>query len=117
MDEAKVNFAEFTLAGMDFVAMDNGTGGNFSFNEAFSFMVNCSSQEEIDFFWHRLSAVPEAEQCGWLKDKYGVSWQIVPEDFDEILKESSPEERSRMIQAFLGMKKIDLAAMERARRG
>jgi predicted 3-demethylubiquinone-9 3-methyltransferase (glyoxalase superfamily) len=117
VDEAKVNFAEFTLAGMDFVAMDNGTGGNFPFNEAFSFMVNCSSQEEIDFFWHRLSAVPEAEQCGWLKDKYGVSWQIVPEDFDEILKESSPEERSRMIQAFLGMKKIDLAAMERARRG
>ena len=117
VDQAKVNFAQFSLAGMDFVALDNGTGGEFSFNEAFSFIVNCSSQEEIDYFWHKLSAVPEAEQCGWLKDKYGVSWQIVPEGFDDLLQKSSPEERSRMIQAFLGMKKIDLAAMDRARRG
>lgn len=117
VDQAKVNFAAFSLAGMEFTAMDNATGGDFSFNEAFSFIVHCSSQEEIDYYWNKLSAVPEAEQCGWLKDKYGVSWQIVPGNFDVILEQSSPEERSRMVQAFLGMKKIDLAAMEKARRG
>ena len=71
-------FTDFMLAGKWFTAMDSAQQHNFAFNEAVSFMVSCDTQEEIDFYWDKLSAVPEAEQCGWLKDKYGVSWQIVP---------------------------------------
>ncbi len=116
VSKAKVDFAAFTLANMNFVAMDNGLGGDFTFNQAFSLMVSCESQEEIDFYWHKLSAVPEAEQCGWLKDKYGVSWQIAYENFPELVVGSSPEARSRIMQAFLAMKKIDVDALERAGR-
>ncbi len=113
--KAKVNYAAFKLNGIDFSAMDNGFDVDFSFNEAFSLIVNCKDQEEIDYFWDRLSAVPEAEQCGWLKDKFGVSWQIVPENMDEILLNGSRDEIQRVTEAFLKMKKFDLAALEKAR--
>ena len=83
--KAQVNYAAFKLCGVDFSAMDNAFDVDFNFNEAFSLIVNCNDQEEIDYYWAKLSAVPEAEQCGWVKDQFGVSWQIVPSNMDEVL--------------------------------
>jgi predicted 3-demethylubiquinone-9 3-methyltransferase (glyoxalase superfamily) len=113
---AKVNYAGFTLDGIKFVAMDHGYGADFTFNEAFSLIINCKDQEEIDYFWDKLSAVPEAEQCGWLKDRFGVSWQIVPEFMDEVMYHSSREEKARVAEVFLKMKKFDIKELEQARR-
>jgi predicted 3-demethylubiquinone-9 3-methyltransferase (glyoxalase superfamily) len=79
--------------------------------------VYCDDQAEIDFYWDKLSAVPEAEQCGWLKDRFGVSWQIVPTLLDDIMQNGSWEERARATEAFLKMKKFDIEALEKARRG
>jgi predicted 3-demethylubiquinone-9 3-methyltransferase (glyoxalase superfamily) len=115
--KAKVNYAAFKLDGVAFSAMDNGYDVDYTFNEAFSLIVNCKDQEEIDYFWGRLSAVPEAEQCGWCKDKFGVSWQIVPSNMDEILFKGSEDEVRRVTEAFLKMKKFDLEALEKARLG
>ena len=114
---AKVNYAECSIFGFQFVAMDHGMGGEERFNEAFSLMVRCEDQAEIDEYWNKLTAVPDAEQCGWLKDKFGISWQIVPKNMGDLLAASSPEEGQRIMQAFLQMKKIDIAALERARHG
>jgi predicted 3-demethylubiquinone-9 3-methyltransferase (glyoxalase superfamily) len=77
-------------------------------------MVNCEDQNEIDYYWEKLSAVPEAEQCGWLKDKYGLSWQIVPSVLDKMLKDQDLERLDRVTQAFLKMKKFDLAVLQSA---
>lgn len=107
----------FTLAGQKFIAMDSGAGHKFGFNEAVSLMVRCKDQEEIDYYWERLSAVPEAEQCGWLKDEFGVSWQIVPEEMDEMMTSDDAAARQRVTEAFLKMKKFDLAALRRAFNG
>lgn len=115
--KAKVNYAAFKLCGFDFSAMDNAFDIDFGFNEAFSLVVNCKDQKEIDYFWDRLSAVPEAEQCGWLKDKFGVSWQIIPENMDIVLFEGSSDEVQRVTEAFMKMKKFDLATLEKARLG
>jgi predicted 3-demethylubiquinone-9 3-methyltransferase (glyoxalase superfamily) len=115
--EAKVNFVGFQLEGMNFAAMDNGYDAEFSFCEAISFIINCKDQQEIDYYWERLSAVPEAEQCGWLKDQYGVSWQITPETMDEIMYRGTKEEKRRVTEAFLKMKKFDIEVLEKARLG
>ncbi|MNR57400.1 3-demethylubiquinone-9 3-methyltransferase [compost metagenome] len=80
-------------------------------------MVKCDSQEEIDHYWEKLSAVPEAEQCGWLKDKFGISWQIVPSEMDELLGKGTPEQIARVTKAFMQMKKFDLAVLHKAYRG
>lgn len=85
---------------MAFSAMDNAYDAGSNFNEAFSFVVNCKDQKEIDYFWDKLSAVPEAEQCGWVKDKFGVSWQIVPVNTDEILFHGSKEEIQKVTRLF-----------------
>lgn len=114
---AKVNYAEIDIYGTSFIAMDHGYGGEFCFNEAFSFMIPCESQKEIDYFWDKLSFVPEAEQCGWLKDKFGISWQITPAHMNDVFVNGTPEEAKRVTEAFLKMKKFDLAALERARLG
>lgn len=114
---AKMNYGELTISGTQIVAMDHGEGGDFSFSEAFSFMVLCDSQQEIDAYWDRLSAVPEAEQCGWVKDAFGVSWQIVPRDLNDVLATATKVEAQRITRAFLDMKKLDVAALERARLG
>ena len=112
-------FGEFAIEGEHwFAVMDSAQPGHdFAFNEAVSFMVNCDTQEEIDYYWEKLSAVPEAEQCGWLKDKFGVSWQIVPSDLEERLNTGTPEQKERVTQAFLKMKKFDLAELDKAWKG
>lgn len=112
-----VKHAGFTLAGQEFAAMDSAHEHKFDFNEAISLMVHCQDQEELDYYWEKLSAVPEAEQCGWLKDKFGVSWQIVSDDMSRMMSEGTPEQIGRVTQAFLKMKKFDLAELEKAYQG
>ena len=97
-----------------FSAMDNGFDVDYGFNEAFSIVVNCKDQQEIDYFWSRLSAVPDAEQCGWVKDKFGVSWQIVPLIMHEMLRSNDKEKVQRVTETFLKMKKFDLDALQKA---
>jgi predicted 3-demethylubiquinone-9 3-methyltransferase (glyoxalase superfamily) len=115
--EGTVKQAAFTLAGHRFSAMDSAHAHQFSFNEAVSLMVYCADQATIDHYWERLSAVPEAEQCGWLKDPFGVSWQIVPEAMDAMMADPDPAKVARVTAAFLQMKKFDLAALQRAYAG
>lgn len=115
--EGAVQQIAFTLAGQAFAAMDSAYQHDFAFNEAISFMVYCDTQAEIDRYWEKLSAVPEAEQCGWLKDRYGFSWQIVPTRMDEMMHSSSEEQIARVTKAFLAMKKFDLAELEKAYTG
>jgi predicted 3-demethylubiquinone-9 3-methyltransferase (glyoxalase superfamily) len=115
--EGTVMFADFMLANQWFAAMDSARQHDFTFNEAISFLVHCNDQDEIDFYWDHLSAVPEAEQCGWLKDQYGVSWQIVPAAMDEMMHAGTEEQIGRVTQAFLPMKKLDLAALRKAYHG
>jgi predicted 3-demethylubiquinone-9 3-methyltransferase (glyoxalase superfamily) len=112
--EGTVKYAQVILEGQEFGVMDSAYEHKFSFNEAISFIVRCATQEEIDEYWERLSAVPESEQCGWLKDKYGVSWQIVPRAMDEMMSKGSPEQIDRVTQAFLKMKKFDIAELQKA---
>ena len=112
-----VRHAAFQLEGQAFAAMDSAYKHEFTFNEAISFIVNCENQEEIDFFWESLSFVPEAEQCGWLKDKYGVSWQIVPDIMQDMLQTEDAEKLKRVTEAFLKMKKFDIAALKKAYEG
>lgn len=90
---------------------------HFTFNEAISLMVGCDSQDEIDRYRNALFAVPESEQCGWLKDRYGLSWQIVPSTLDEMLQNGSKDHVARVTKAFLAMQKFDLAELERGVRG
>jgi len=112
--EGTIKHVAFTLEGQEFAAMDSARVHNFTFNESISFMVHCEMQEEIDYYWEKLSADPKAEQCGWLKDKYGVSWQIVPTIMDEMMKNGSREQIDRVTQAFLPMKKFDIAKLKDA---
>ena len=110
--EGTLKYGAFLLFGQEFGAMDSAHPHTFSFNEAISFIVNCETQDEIDVYWDKLSAVPEAEQCGWLKDQFGLSWQIVPTGMDAMLQGDDREKIDRVTQAFLQMKKIDLAALQ-----
>jgi predicted 3-demethylubiquinone-9 3-methyltransferase (glyoxalase superfamily) len=115
--EGTIMFSDFSLESQWFAAMDSAREHNFSFNEAISFMVYCDTQEEIDYYWEKLSVVPEAEQCGWLKDKYGLSWQIVPSEMNEMMSKGTPEQLERVTKAFLKMKKFDLVELRRAYEG
>jgi predicted 3-demethylubiquinone-9 3-methyltransferase (glyoxalase superfamily) len=115
--EGFIKYARFSLDGSNFMAMDSGGPHDFIFNEAFSFMVNCETQEEIDYFWGKLSAVPESEQCGWCKDRYGVSWQIVPSVMNKMMASSDKEKIARVTQAFLKMKKFNIKILEEAYEG
>lgn len=112
--EGTVKHASFMLEDQDFAAMDSAREHNFAFNEAISFMVHCNTQKEIDYYWEKLSAYPESEQCGWLKDKYGLSWQIVPNIMDEMLKDNDDKKIERVTEAFLQMKKLDIAKLKEA---
>jgi predicted 3-demethylubiquinone-9 3-methyltransferase (glyoxalase superfamily) len=115
--EGTLMFSDFMLENQWFVAMDSAHRHEFAFNEAISFMVYCETQEEIDYFWEKLSAVPAAEQCGWLKDSFGVSWQVVPAVMDQMLFGQDAGRLARVVQALLGMKKFDLAALQTASDG
>ena len=110
-------YASFRLAGQQFAAMDSALDHDFAFNEATSFLVNCENQDELDRYSDALSAVPEAEQCGWIKDRFGLSWQMSPVGLDRMMSEGSPEQIARVTETFLPMKRFDLAALERAYRG
>lgn len=113
--KAQVSYAAFRLADSAFVAMDNSYDVDYTFNEAFSFIVLCKDQEEIDYLWERLSAVPEAESCGWCKDRFGVSWQVLPSNWEEILYEGSEEQVRRVNAAVLEMKKFDLDVLKKVK--
>jgi predicted 3-demethylubiquinone-9 3-methyltransferase (glyoxalase superfamily) len=115
--EGTIKYATFSLFGEEFGAMESAHAHNFAFNEAISFIVRCNTQEEIDYYWEKLSAVPEAEQCGWLNDQFGFSWQIVPSAMDEMMSEGSREQIARVTEAFLRMKKFDLESLVRAYQG
>lgn len=115
--EGTVKHAALTLEGQEFAVMDSSHKHAFNFNEAISLMVSCKDQKEIDDYWEKLSAVPESEQCGWLKDKFGVSWQIVPSNMNEMMEKGSKEQIARLTESFLKMKKFDLAELERVYEG
>lgn len=112
-----IKHASFRLGGMEFAAMDSARVHDFAFNEAISFVVHCETQDEIDYYWERLSADQQAEQCGWLKDRYGVSWQIVPTILEQMLRDQDGEKVARVTEAFLKMKKFDIEALVRAYKG
>jgi predicted 3-demethylubiquinone-9 3-methyltransferase (glyoxalase superfamily) len=117
MPEGTVMTVEFELEGQKFIALNGGPV--FKFNEAVSFVVNCESQEEIDFYWEKLTrdGDPSAQQCGWLKDKFGLSWQVSPVQLDEMLQDKDREKSERVMKVMLKMKKLDLAKLEQAYRG
>ena len=114
---AKINYAELDIFGLEMVMMDHGYGGDATFNEAISFMIQCEDQKEIDYYWEKLSFVPEAEACGWVKDQFGLSWQIIPKMMEELLSNGTEEERTRVTEAFLKMKKFDIIVLEKAKNG
>jgi predicted 3-demethylubiquinone-9 3-methyltransferase (glyoxalase superfamily) len=102
----------FQLEGQEFTALNGGP--EFKFNEAMSLLVNCETQEEVDELWDKLSAGGEKGPCGWLKDKFGVSWQIVPTVLDEMLQDEDADKANRVMKAMLQMTKIDIEALEKA---
>lgn len=110
-----VKLASFTLHGQQFMAMDGGAGHMFTFTEANSFFVNCDTQAEVDELWQRFTEEGEESMCGWLKDKYGVSWQIIPAALMEMLGDEDPEKAKRVMDAMLQMQKIDVQKLEEAR--
>lgn len=112
-----LEYAAFTLAGQPLGAMDSNVGHDFTFNEAVSLIVYCDTQEQIDHYWDGLSADPAAEMCGWLKDRFGVSWQVVPVAMDAMMMDTDAEKVARVMEAVLQMKKLDLAALQRVSAG
>jgi len=110
--EGKILTVVFELDGQKFMALDGGP--IFKFTEATSFYVECKDQEEVDYFWGKLSSVPESEQCGWLKDKFGLSWQIIPRQLEELIDDPDKEKSRKVLNAMLQMKKIDVAKLKEA---
>jgi len=108
---------EFELNGQPFTALNGGPV--FKFNEAISFQIMCKTQEEVDHYWNKLTAGgdPEAQQCGWVKDKYGLSWQVVPTVLVEMMSDPDKEKSGRVMEAMLRMKKLDIAALQQAYEG
>ena len=110
-----VMVVSFQLEGQDFTALNGGP--EFKFNEAVSLLVNCETQDEVDEFWEKLSAGGEKGPCGWLKDKFGLSWQIVPTVLDEMLQDEDADKATRVMKAMLQMTKIDIGELEKAYKG
>ncbi|CAG0938145.1 2-polyprenyl-6-hydroxyphenyl methylase / 3-demethylubiquinone-9 3-methyltransferase [Candidatus Brocadiaceae bacterium] len=110
--EGKVITGIFELVGQRYMALDGGPV--FNFTEAISFYVECEDQKEVDYFWNKLSAVPEAEQCGWVKDKFGLSWQIIPKQLGELMGDPDPIKSKRVMNAMLKMKKIIVEDLQKA---
>ncbi|MCX7909114.1 MAG: VOC family protein [Ignavibacteria bacterium] len=112
--EGTILYTDFMLENQWFIAMDNGWQHDFNFNEAFSFIVTCETQDEIDYFWERLSSIPEAEQCGWVKDKYGISWQIIPIEFFEMIRNGTPKQIEQVFKVILKMRKLEINQLREA---
>jgi predicted 3-demethylubiquinone-9 3-methyltransferase (glyoxalase superfamily) len=110
--KGSVMVMEFQLDGQDFTALNGGTV--FKFNESISFYVTCSTQEEVDYYWEKLSAGGEQGQCGWLKDRYGVSWQVVPTILGQLMSDPDAAKAARVTEAMLKMTKLDIAELKRA---
>ncbi len=115
--EGTVKRAAFSLNGQEFMAIDSGMEHHFTFTEAISLFVNCETQQEVDEFWEKLSAGGEKSQCGWLKDKFGVWWQIIPTALGELMGDPDPAKAGRVMQAMLKMQKIDIQGLRRAYEG
>lgn len=117
--EGFVKHAQFQLLGQNFMVMDAGQDGEFRFNEAISLMVHCIDQEEVDYYWGKLTkgGDPKAQQCGWLKDKFGVSWQVVPSELMEMMKSEHKEKTDRVMKAFMQMKKFKIDDLKKAFNG
>ncbi|HEY3406356.1 MAG TPA: VOC family protein [Ohtaekwangia sp.] len=113
-EPGSVMTVEFHLEGQNFIALNGGP--IFTFNESVSFMVNCDSQDEIDYYWNKLSegGNPQAQQCGWLKDKFGLSWQITPRELPELLTNADEEKAERVMEAMLRMKKLNIEELRKA---
>ena len=107
-----VMVAEFEIEGQQYIALNGGP--MFKFTEAISFVVNCQNQDEVDYYWEKLSAGGQKSQCGWLKDKFGLSWQIVPKRLPELLADPDRERAQRVMEAMLKMRKIEVDELERA---
>ncbi len=116
-DPNMINYADFILEGQHFSIMDSAYEHAFQLSEAISFIINCKDQSEIDYYWDALSADPEAEQCGWIKDRYGVSWQITPEIMNEMMSSQDQAALNRVTEAFLQMKKFDIETLIKAYKG
>jgi predicted 3-demethylubiquinone-9 3-methyltransferase (glyoxalase superfamily) len=106
-------FGDFQVLNTWLAAMDSAHPHGFAFNEAVSLLIPCDTQREIDYYWERLAVDPDAGQCGWIKDRFGVSWQVHPTPLSRMLAQGTPEQVARVTQAFLAMKKFDIAALER----
>ena len=113
--DGSVMTATFILEGIEFIALN--AGPLFKFTEAISFVVNCGDQEEVDYYWEKLSAGGEKSMCGWLKDKFGLSWQVVPVQLTELMLDKDPDKAARVMQAMMKMKKIDIAELKKAYEG
>jgi predicted 3-demethylubiquinone-9 3-methyltransferase (glyoxalase superfamily) len=110
-----VMIVEFELRGQRFVAINGGP--QFKFDEAISFQIDCETQQEVDYYWERLTEGGEESQCGWLKDRYGLSWQVTPAGMEELFAGSDPERANRAMEAMLKMRKLDIEALRRAADG
>lgn len=110
-----VMVAEFQIDGQEFVALNGGP--RFKFTEAISFVINCETQDEVEYFWERLSEGGEKSRCGWLKDKFGLSWQVVPTVLNKLMSDSDPEKVKRVTEAMLQMDRIDIEPLQRAFEG
>lgn len=117
--EGTIAYADFMLNGQIFAAMDSARQHEFNFNEAISFVISCEDQKEVDHFWNKLSegGDEKAQQCGWLKDKYGVSWQIVPAELSKLMSDKDPKKSQKVMQAVLQMKKLDIKSLHKAYNG
>jgi len=110
--KGQVMTASFTINGQEFVALNGGP--HFKFTEAISFVINCETQEDVDWFWEKLSEGGEKSRCGWLKDKYGLSWQVVPTMLPKLLSDKDAEKTKRVMAAMMQMDKLDIAVLEQA---
>lgn len=115
LPDAAVMTVEFDLDGQRFIGINGGP--QFTFDEAVSFAITCETQDQVDYYWDRLTDGGEESQCGWLKDRYGLSWQVVPAGMEEALNDADPERAMGAMQAMLGMTKLDISALRRAADG
>ena len=114
-DAGMVMTVEFEIEGQRFIGINGGP--EFRFDEAVSFEIECETQDEIDYFWEKLTDGGEESQCGWLRDRFGLSWQVVPKGMEEVFADDDPERANRAMKAMLGMRKLDLAALRAAADG